>query len=351
MVQLGLWLWAGVLILGVVAAHWGAEKLAAPLKKLRRQWGLTAVAGGAFVGLAAASPEISINIVSAYRGVSDIGLGTMLGSNIVSIPLIVTVAYVASRKKGLLSKSQDQTSEGSETNGGSSAHGRHRQERLLRVKRDAVFVLTLPYLLILGVVAVLTLPASWRGLQPIDSWIMLAAYLVFLAQAVFRGREEREDVQWSMKEIGLPVAGLLVLALGAYAAVRATENIVSALGISPIIGGLFITGILAAAPEIFATWSVVRSGQVTAGTTSVIGDNAVTMTIAFFPLGLVTVPVQDFQLFWVNLLFVAVMPATYAALIHWGSDEHGFKRWQVLLFDSLYVAYIGIVVFWVLNIL
>ena len=351
MVQLGLWLWAGVLVLGVVAAHWGAEKLAAPLKKLRRQWGLTAVAGGAFVGLAAASPEISINIVSAYRDVSDIGLGTMLGSNIVSIPLIVTVAYVASRKQGLLSRTQDQSTEDSQTDGGSPEHEQHRQEHLLRVKREAVSVLALPYLVILGVVAVLTLPASWRGLQPIDSWIMLAAYLVFLVQAVFRGREERKDVQWSKKEIGLAVAGLVVLALGAYAAVRATENIVAGLGISPIIGGLFITGILAAAPEIFATRSVVRSGQVTAGTTSVIGDNAVTMTIAFFPLGLMTVPVQDFQLFWVNLLFVAVMPATYAALIHWGAGEHGFKRWQVLLFDTLYVAYISIVVFWVLNIL
>ena len=219
------------------------------------------------------------------------------------------------------------------------------------MKREAVFVLTLPYLLILGLVALLTVPAAWRGLQPLDSWIMLAAYLVFLGQAVFRGRTEREEVQWSAKEIGLAVAGLLVLSLGAYAAVRATENIVTALGISRIIGGLFITGVLAAAPEIFATWSVVRSGQVTAGTTSVIGDNAVTMTIAFVPLGLVTVPVQDFQLFWVNLLFVAAMPATYAVLIHWGSDEHGFERWQVLLFDGLYVAYIGIVVFWVLNVL
>lgn len=197
----------------------------------------------------------------------------------------------------------------------------------------------------------LTLPASWRGLQSIDSWIMLAAYLMFLAQAVFRGRTEQKDIQWGMKEIGLAGAGLLVLALGAYAAVRATENIIAGLGISPIIGGLFITGVLAAAPEIFATWSVVRSGQVTAGTTSVIGDNAVTMTIAFFPLGLVTVPVQDYQLFWVNLLFVAIMPATYAVLIHWGSDEHGFNRWQVLLFDSLYIVYIGIVIFWVLNIL
>lgn len=353
MVQLSPWLWAGVLVVGVFVAHWGAEQLSKPLKKLRQQWGLTAVAGGAFVGLAAASPEISINTVSALRGVSDIGLGVMLGSNIVSMPLIVTVAYLASRKRGL-NPSEGQTSSSQRSNPGqkNSQHDTHRQTQLLRVKRDAVTILALPYLAVLALVAVLTIPASWRGLQPIDSWIMLAAYAVFLGQAVFRGRQESESVEWNRKELGLAALGIIAIILGGYGAVRATENIVATLGISRIVGGLFITGILAASPEVFATWSVVRSGQVTAGTTSVIGDNAVTMTVAFFPLGLVTVPVTDFQLFWVNLTFVALMPATYAALLHWGSSvyEHGFKRWQVLVFDSLYLGYIAVMVFGVLNI-
>ena len=78
-----------------------------------------------------------------------------------------------------------------------------------------------------------------------------------------------------MKEIGLAAVGILTIFLG----------------------GLFITGIMAAAPEVFATWCVVRSGPVAAGTTSVIGDNALTMMVTFFSLGLVTVPVNDFQLF------------------------------------------------------
>ncbi|MDS0478370.1 hypothetical protein [Natrinema sp. 1APR25-10V2] len=96
-----LLIWAGVLVIGAFVAHWGADKLSAPLKKVRRQWGLTAVAGGALVGIAAAGSEIGINTISAYRGVSDIGLGMMLGSNIVSVPLIVTTAYFVSRTESL----------------------------------------------------------------------------------------------------------------------------------------------------------------------------------------------------------------------------------------------------------
>ena len=134
---------------------------------------------------------------------------------------------------------------------------------------------------------------------------------------------------------------------------RATENIAAAFGISQIVVGIFITSIVSAAPEAFSAWNAIQSGQVTAGTTTVIGDKAVTTSIAFVPLGLVTVPIQNFQLFWVSLAFVALMPATYAALLHFGSSEyaHGFKRWQVLVLDGLYLAYGGIVIFWVLNIL
>jgi cation:H+ antiporter len=74
------------------------------------------------------------------------------------------------------------------------------------------------------------------------------------------------------------------------------------------------------------------------------------MTLGFLPLALVTLPVQDLRLYWVNLAFVALMPALYAAFIHWGSREHGFKRWQVLALDAAYLAYVAVMLFWVLNV-
>lgn len=353
MVQLTVWIWAVALIVGVFAAHWGAERFAKPLQKLRRQWGITAAAGGAVVGLAAASPEIGINVVSAARGVSDIGLGVMFGSNIVAIPVMVTTAYFASRTHVAedvdeSGDSQPDTSAPSHQHTAEEHHG-HLRENFLQVDREAATVLALPYLGILVLVAVLTLPAPWRGLQPVDAGVMALAYLAFIGQAVFRGREEGQDISWEMREIGLAVAGLAVLAGGTYLAVRATENIAAAFGISNLLGGLFITALVAASPEIFATWSVVRSGQVTAGTTSVLGDHAVTMTVAFVPLALATVPVENFQLYWVNLVFVAMMPAAYATLLHFGTAEHGFKRWQVAVLDGIYVLYVAVIAFWVLN--
>lgn len=89
--------WTAVLLAAVWAAHWGAERLSAPLRKLRKQWGFSVAAGGAFLGLAAASPEIGINVTSAARGVSDIGMGAMLGSTVLAIPVMVITASLATR--------------------------------------------------------------------------------------------------------------------------------------------------------------------------------------------------------------------------------------------------------------
>ncbi|WP_435079177.1 hypothetical protein [Halococcus sp. AFM35] len=76
-----------------------------------------------------------------------------------------------------------------------------------------------------------------------------------------------------------------------------------------------------------------------------------TVTIGFLPLALVTLPIQNMQLFVVNLAFVAVMPAALALLVHFGSDEHGLKRWQVGVLDGIYVLYLVVMVFGVLQLL
>lgn len=330
---MNIWLWIVVLGIAAWAAHWGADQLLTPLKMLRKQWGLTASAGAAFLAIVTASPEVAINITSAVRDVSAIGLGNLLGSNIISIPLMVSIAYFASRKRFKNNKE----------------HQGHLDKNILVLNKRSVSVLSLPYLGIIALVALLTLPKPWRGLQPMDGWIMLGAYIAFLAHAIVKGRKKGEKVTWNKKKIALSVAGALAIAVGAFFIVKATENIVSALNISEIVGGLFITGLMTTAPEIFKTWSVVKGGEVTAGTTSVIADNAVTMTLAFFPLALVTTPVEDFGLFWVNLAFVGLMPLLYTLFMHQSKELHGFARWQIFVFDAAYIAYLLVMVFFVLK--
>lgn len=349
------WIWAVTLVAAAVATHWGAEQLANPLHKLTRRWGMSAAAGGALVALVTAGSEVGINTTSALRGVSEIGLGMSLGSNVIAIPLTVTVVYLATRTRNL--GGQGQETEGGDSRGGaaegtetSGQHQRHLEAHLLRVERKAITVLTLPYLALLALLALLTLPAPWRGLQPIDALFLLAGYAAYLAQAVLRGRQEGQREEWTRKEKIRALAGVFVLGSGAYFVTRASENIASTLGLSEIVTGLFITATVTALPELFGAWSVARSGQVTAAATSVIGDHAVTLSVALIPLALVTVPIEDLQLYVVNLIAATLVPALYAALLHWSSDERGFKRWQVVALDATYLAYLAVMLFWLLDV-
>ncbi len=331
--------WVLLLLASVYAAHWGADKIAEPLQKLRQQWGLSEAAGAAFVAFATASPEIGTNTTSAIRGFSDIGLGNLLGSNIISVPAIVTVAYIASWW-GNRGKSRNNN----RNNNNSTS------SKALKVKSEALYVQAIPYLLIVALAALLTLPKAWRGLQPIDAWIMLAAYVIYLGNAILRKRKQGDEVEWNRKEIVTAVIGIVLLIFGAYFTVTATEKIVSNLGISRVIGGLFITATLSIVPEVFATWSVAGSGQLTAATTSVIADNTATMTLAFFPLALVTLPVDNLLLYSVNLGFVALLGLIYAAFLYWGKPNYSFSLKEVLILNGIYVVYLAVMVFGVLKV-
>lgn len=323
-----LLLWFAVLLASVWAADWGSDQLAEPLRKFRRQRGLSEAAGAAFVALATASPEIGTNTASALQGLSDIGLGNLLGSNIISVPVIVTVSYLASQINSTATTEP--------------------KEPVLQVKPEALTVQAIPYVAIVALAAALTLPAPWRGLQPIDGWIMFAVYFIYLAQAVLRNRQTKDGVHWNKKEILGAIAGILGLAIGAYFIVTATERIVSIVGISELIGGLFITSTLSIAPEAFTTWNVAKSGQVTAATTSVIADNTATMTLALFPLALAGIPINDVRLFVVNLFFVALFAVVYAAFIKWGRKPNSFELWEVVTLDIIYLVYLAVMVFGVL---
>ncbi|MGF1457551.1 MAG: sodium:calcium antiporter [Leptolyngbyaceae cyanobacterium] len=343
---MGLLLWSALLMGAIFAAHWGADRLSVPLQKLRTRWGFSEAAGAAFVALATASPEIGTNSASALKGLSDIGLGNLLGSNIISVPAIVGVAYLASQTQS----PQDSMNgyKGPRSPRSTSRLTRVDSWRALRVKPEALTIQAIPYLAVIALAAILTIPPSWRGLQPIDGWIMLAAYGIYVGQALGRKRQPPQPVKWHPPELWGAIGGMLALAIGAYLIVVATENIVAILGISELIGGLLITSTLSIAPEVFATWSIARSGQVTAATTSVIADNIATMTLAFFPLALVNVPIQDGRLFAVNLFFVALLGGVYAAFIQWGQQDNSFELWEVGVLVGLYGVYLAVMLLFVL---
>jgi cation:H+ antiporter len=336
-------LWVAGLIAGVFATHWGAEKLSAPLKKTRQQWGLSPAGEATFAGLAAASPEVAMAVVSAFRGVGAIGLGTTIGTNIIAIPLVVSIVYVGAHLRRRASKNRAKDKPSPKSGSAAGEEEPEQPEGELLVRRQAATVQAIPYLGIVALLALLTLPEGWRGLQPVDGWILLGAYALYLAQALLRKRDRRQGVKWERRELWLTGAGLLVLAAGAYVAILATEHIAEALGLSEVVGGLLIAAPMACLPELFEAWSLARDGQVNPAVMSVIGDHAVTLTLGMLPLALLGLPVEMIRLYAFNLGLVALMPLLYAVFILTHGRPSGFKLGHMLVLDALLLAWVLVV--------
>lgn len=308
------------LLAGIAAMHWGVARIVDALRAGRARWGLTAVAGGALVGAATALPETSLNVASTAFEWPELGLGAALGSNLPAVPLAFVVAYASMRWHR-------------------RAGADDRGTPTIAVEADAVWRHALPYLAALGLVALLTLPPPIEGLQPVDAGILIAAWAVYMLQAVLRGRSAAEPGGFGRwRSVGL---GAAAIAGGGVLAVLGSERINQALGVSDFAGGLFITGMLCALPESFSAWRLAREGRATMALSGVLADGATSISLAFVPLCLAQTDVQDKAVYAMNLAFIALFVAAYVTLSGRAFAGRRFSGAQVAIFVGLYAAYLA----------
>ena len=80
-----------------------------------------------------------------------------------------------------------------------------------------------------------------------------------------------------------------------------------------------------------------------------IGGTAISLSLCVLPIALVSTPIQNFQLFWVNLFFVAFIPTVFLILVL-KNIESGLILWNILLLDFLLLFYVFVILKWMLNV-
>lgn len=323
-------LWTAVLLVGIALIQWGARRLSRLLDALRLRFGLAETACGALLAIGTASPEISINVAAVVFGWPAIGLGAALGSNVPALPLMMSIGYVSMRWHAARNRRRGQPPPIP------FGHG----DPALQLKRHSVFVQALPYLGMILLVAVLTLPPPWAGLQPVDGVILFAAAAVYMAQALLRKRGDPDPRRHIGKPLGIAAFGVVVIGIGAVAAVQATNVIGEAVGISPLVAGLFITGFLCALPESAAAWPLAHDGRATTTASTTIADGTLSISLAFVPLALADTPVGDVALYAVNLAAVFVLVLLYVIVNRRKPSGYATAR-EVALIDLAYIGYLA----------
>jgi cation:H+ antiporter len=283
------------------------------------------------MGLATATPEISINISSVVFGWPDLGLGAALGSNLPAIPLAILLSFLAVRM---------------------ARHTREEEASLAptdapRVKPAAVPLQFVPYLGVVALLAVLTLPPAWRGLQPVDGLILFVAWVAYVLNAL-RHHQRGERVP---SEPGGRMRMLIaapMIAAGAVGSVWGGSKLGEAAGLPDLVTGLFLIGGLCALPESISAWRFARKGHATFGISATGADGVVSLTLAMMAPALVGSAVGDLPLFVLNLGVLAFMLAAYIAMNNRRVGERlGVGR--VAVFAVTYLGYLAATVWLLAN--
>ena len=276
--------------------------------------GLTVVAFGT------SAPELSVNMVAAFRGNSSMSFGNIFGSNMANIGLIVAVTAFFGPMK----------------------------IQSIVVSREV------PMMLLVTVVAsTLGADSLWgdgvsqfgRG----DGIVLLLLFSVFgyytLRDLVRQRAGEAVDmpgVPDDIHEMGLPAAialtaaGLIALAVGGAVTVHGAEGVARAMGVSETIIGLTLVAIGTSLPELVTSIVATMRGQPDIAIGNVVGSNIFNLVIVLGTTSVIRpVPVPT------GGLLDMVVVIGLSTLLWLTSSSGGQKiiRTEAVLLATVYLGY------------
>ncbi len=300
------------LIIGAEALVRGASKLAAAFGIPPLVIGLTVVAFGT------SSPELAVGIKSALSGNADIALGNVVGSNIFNILVIIGLSAVITPLVVA--------------------------QRLVRWDVPLVIGLSL-------LVFFLGLSGSIGRVEGLLLFVGLIAFITFTIRQSrkestpikeeyaqeYRPERFKSPGQWAVN-IGLLVAGLVMLVLGSNWLVTSASSLARVFGISELVIGLTVVAIGTSAPELATSLMAAKRGERDIAVGNAIGSNlfnilgVLGITAALAPTG-IAVPrsAMAFDIPVMIAVALAALPVFFTG--------YSISRWEGVIFMAYYIAY------------
>ena len=260
----------------VDGACWVAEKLRIPKLII----GLTIVAMGT------SAPEAAVSLTSAAKGVADITIGNIVGSNIMNVLVILGLASVIIP---------------------------------LNVPKSTVRI-EIPFMIVItGLLYLVGLDGTVTFFDGVILALFFLVYLGYLLWSAIKNPEDAEEDGKDLKPwqalLGL-VGGMALIVWGADVAVDAATEIALIIGLSERFIGLTIVALGTSLPELVTSVTAARKGSADIAIGNIVGSNIFNI---LFVVGLsaLIIPVPFSAAFLVDtlialgaaaLLLVAVLP-------------------------------------------
>lgn len=308
-----------LLLAGLVLLVVGAELLVRGASDVATRFGISPlIVGLTIVAYGTSSPEMAVSIQSGLAGNADIALGNVIGSNIFNVLMILGIAA------------------------------------LIAPMMVANQLIRIDVPIMIGV-SVLALVFGADGkISRVDGIILFILAILYTAFQIYEGRKQskasalensengifkqRITPQRLMINVGLILAGLVLLVLGSQFLIDSSITIAKVLGVSDLVIGLTIVAAGTSLPELASSVVASIKGEQDIAVGNVVGSNIFNI-LAVLGLSAV-VSANGINVSQAALRFdVPVMIAVAIACLPIFSSGQSISRWEGILFLFYYIAY------------
>lgn len=313
----------GLLILGLLMLVYGADTLVdASVAIAKRAKVPDFVIGLTIIGIGTSAPELFVSVSSAIKGMGDVAIGNVVGSNIANIMLILGASAVVAPL------SMSATKFGRDIVGG--------------------------ILVALGLTGLCYAPLALKSEAGLSWWqglIMLAFFALYFYK-VFKDKgeqkpqepkRENEDYRFADTRAWLlpiiAIAALAVMLWGGNMFVNNAVEIAKLLGLSQAVIAITVIAIGTSLPELITCLIAASKGNGALALGNVIGSNIFNVLLILgtssliHPLSLGGITTVD--------LGVMIGSASLLSLWYYTGGREKIDRWEGCIFLALYIAYIA----------
>ncbi len=306
---------------GTVILVKGADVLVENASKLAMYYGVSSmIVGLTVVAFGTSVPELAVTLVAAIKNISDISIGTIVGSNISNIGLILGLSAAVSA---------------------------------IRVNRTAIkfdsplVVFTSLFLLALSFNLGNSNKLFSYSLSRIDGLLLLTMFGIFMYFLVRQGLEQyRESL--NKHRTGKPLLYLALLALGTAGVVYGGKVIVSSasdfarsIGVSDVIIGLSIVAVGTSLPELVTSLVAALKKKMDIAVGNILGSNIFN---TLWVLGLVSVIRPLGIQADVVKIDMPIMLLFSVVLLVFMRTGRKLSRWEGVTLLLMYLGYVAILV-------
>ncbi|KJU76397.1 calcium/sodium antiporter [Pseudomonas sp. MDMC216] len=307
------------LIAGLVLLVAGAEVLVRGAAKLAAQFGIPPlIIGLTVVAFGTSAPETAVSVQAALDGSGDLAIGNVVGSNIANVLLILGLTALIAP---------------------------------LIVSRQLI---RLDVPIMIGA-SLLTFGLAWDGsLSRLDGALLFAGILAYTAFLIYNARKDKggEDDEFAKEfgldeapkpyawaiNLGLIIAGLVLLVTGSNFLVEGAVTLARALGISELVIGLTVVAVGTSLPELATSILAAIKGERDIAVGNIVGSNIFNLLCVLGLASLVSpaaISVSPNALAFDFPVMIAVAVACLPIFF----AGYRINRWEGLLFLAYYVAY------------